>query len=163
MNTTINQHIQKESRNNFVINLAINGAIAWFTFKQQHTIFMWGDKSFAPDLLITVTLLSLILSAIVMLIHRKKAAKGTLNTLTWRTESWFHRILKYFPENTLSASLYFALAGFLLFGLPTIAIFYALGVTELTALQYAIFKGIWTGVIAALLIPPVITLSLARD
>lgn len=162
MSPALTRHIKKESVSNFIINMFCNGLIAWFIFKPQPALALWGQNGFGVDLLLTALLLSLILSAIVIMIHRHKLAKNGIEALLWNANVASHRMLKLVPSHWLPASLCFAVGGLLLLGLPTLALLYAGGFHEMSAMQYSIFKGIWAGAIAALIIPPVIMVALGR-
>lgn len=162
MPPVLTRHIKKESISNFVINMLCNGVIAWFIFKPQATLALWGEHGFGIDLLVTALLLSLILSAIVIMIHRHKLAKNKIDALLWNANVTSHRLLRLIPSHWLPASLCFAVAGLLLLGLPTFALLYASGFHEMSVLHYSIFKGIWAGLVAAMIIPPVIMVAVGR-
>jgi hypothetical protein len=67
-----------------------------------------------------------------------------------------------FPESTFKSALLFGLVGMLLIAPLTLAGFWLLGIEEIPPTQYAIFKGIWAGIIAAVLIVPMVLIALRK-
>ena len=70
--------VRKGVISNFIFNVAINGGLTLWLLGGNETLPMWGDPAFGPDLLITGFLLSAIVAAIGMEVHRRKAKRGDM-------------------------------------------------------------------------------------
>lgn len=150
----LHRHLRKEMIINFVINIAANGTIAWFAFAASQHVAMWGEHSFGPDLALTAFFLCWIIGAIFVAVHRSKASKGKMAPLAIAVPDWL-------PRNSLLMGLLFGVAGLLLFYPLTLGVLWALGLGEIELLAFCIFKGVWAGVLACLVIPPAVIFGLA--
>ncbi len=71
-------------------------------------------------------------------------------------QSWVNRL----PASTLGNAFWFGIAGmFLVAPLPLVG-FYLAGVEQIAPLHYAIFKGLWAGLLAATLVVPMVISAL---
>ena len=122
MNATLKSHIRMQSRLNFIINLVLNGAIAWFLLKDKPALSAWGEHGYGADLMITGFLLASLVALFAIKGHRSKLAKGQHEAV---------------PPAELGAPL-----------------------PPFSPPAYAVFKGVWAGILAALVIPPAIKLGL---
>ena len=80
-----------------------------------------------------------------------------------RSVPWLHNILRRMPTRFWAAGLVFGLFGLLVVAPLTLGPMALLGITELSPLAYAIFKGIWAGVMAGVMIVPIVMVALATD
>jgi hypothetical protein len=150
---SLQSHIVKESRNSFIINLAINGGLAWYIFRHKPELSLWGANGFGQDMLVTALLLWLLLSVIVIAIHRKKAKAGHLPAVADADYPTMRRALSWLPRGTWAASTILGFIGVILFALPLLAAFHMLDVSTMSPMHYSIFKGVWAGVMAAFATP----------
>lgn len=156
MNHSLQSHIRTQARHNFVINLVLNGAIAWFLLRDKPALTAWGEHGYGADLMITGFLLAALVAVFTMKIHRAKLAKGEHEPVPAAALGTLSRVA---TRNDWSNSLLFGLAGALL-GAGTVGMLMLLPLPPFSPLAYAVFKGVWAGILAALVIPPAIKLGL---
>jgi hypothetical protein len=161
MHSTLARYIIKESSVNFVTNAFFNGLIAWLLLRGGPDLTMWGEHSFAIDLMATAFILLLIVTLIVVPLQRRKVRSGKMNVLLWDPGCKLHRCLQRFPASLWAKGVVFGLIGLVVFIPLTLAPLAILGVTHFTPASYAVFKGLWAGVLAAVLMGPMIMLGLA--
>lgn len=154
MSTSLSAHIRKET----LVNLVINGGLAYWLLHKHPELLAWGENGYGPDLLITGFLLAAIISAIFIAMHRRKRAKGDLEGLAGAEQGW----VRHMPANTWLAAGVFGLIGLLVAAPLLLAILWVLGIESLVPLHYAMIKGLWAGLLAALLVPPAIRLGLRQ-
>ena len=65
-----------------------------------------------------------------------------------------------FPASTFKSALLFGLTGMLVIAPLTLLGFHLFGVDQVTPVNYAIFKGIWAGSTAGLLVIPMVLTAL---
>lgn len=158
MSATLSAHIRKESLVNLAINLLINGGLAYWLLHEHPELLAWGEHGYGPDLLITGFLLAAIISVIFIAMHRRKRVKGELPGLSVAEQGW----VRHLPGNPWVAGVVFGLIGLLIAAPLLLGLLWLSGVQALSPLHYALIKGIWAGVFAALVVPPAIRLGLRQ-
>jgi hypothetical protein len=153
-------HIRHEILGSGISNTIFNGVIAWLLLKNGPALRWGGEHSFAVDVIATGLLLPLIVALIVIPLQRGKLNKGKLAPINLGTASVMQSLADRFPASTFKSALVFGLIGMLLIAPLTLAGFYLLGIEEIPPAQYAIFKGIWAGIIAAVLVVPMVLIAL---
>jgi hypothetical protein len=161
MSSTLRRYILRESTINFITNAFFNGVIAWLLLRGGSDLTMWGEHSFAIDLMATAFILLFIVTLIVVALHRRKVRHGKIEPLVWDQQRWMHRLLQRFPASLWRSGLLFATIGLLLFSPLTLVPMAALGYEHFTPDAYAVFKGLWAGLVAGLMMGPMILLGLA--
>ena len=156
MNASLQSHIRTQSRHNFVINLVLNGAIAWFLLKDKPALTAWGEHGYGADLMITGFLLAALVAVFAMKGHRSKLAKGQHEAVP---PAALGALACVATRNDWSNSLLFGLAGALIVA-GSVGMLMLLPLPPFSPLAYALFKGVWAGLLAALVIPPAIKLGL---
>ena len=156
MNDTLKSHIRTQSRLNFVINLVLNGAIAWFLLKDKPALTAWGEHGYGADLMITGFLLAALIAVFTMKAHRAKLARGEHESVP---PAALGALACVATRSDWSNSLLFGLAGTLV-GVGTVGMLMLLPLPPFSPLAYAVFKGVWAGILAALIVPPAIKLGL---
>jgi len=144
-----------------ISNLVFNALIAWLLLRGGPALGWGGPSSFAVDLLATAFLLPLIVALIVIPLQRRKLARGAAAPLAGRCEgayAWVERL----PRGTLAAAVVFGLLGLCLFAPLTLLGMLAVGVEQIQPGHYALFKGLWAGLLAAVLAPPMVLCALRR-
>jgi hypothetical protein len=145
--TEIQRYVRQQALLNLVVNFVLNGAIAWWLLHEQEQISAWGDHAYGSDLLITGFLLSSILAVIVLKIHHRKRDGGLLPTEP-SDSPWLNRL----PHNPWTAALVLGVLGTLIAAPMLIALLQLTGFETLAPLPYALIKGVWAGVWAAILV-----------
>ena len=156
------RRLQREVSVNVGTNVAANGAIAWFLFRDTTTISLWNaEASFGYDLLATGVILAVILGMILIPLQRRAFTKTPellegFSSDSLPTPPWDFGLLAYRPIPF--QLIIYGLSG-LLIALITLLVFSISGVAALTPLQYSVFKGAWTGVLAGLITRQIIVRS----
>ncbi|PKP72231.1 MAG: hypothetical protein CVT83_00905 [Alphaproteobacteria bacterium HGW-Alphaproteobacteria-5] len=161
MSKALRRHIRHETVINFSINACINGLLAWWLLKQKAMLSLWGQEGFAVDLVVTGFIMLLILASIVVPLNRRKMTRGVLSAHQWDAGSTLQNLLRKLPRRLPLVALCFALFGALVAAPLTIFVLQAVSVTELTPMNYSIFKAVWAGALSALMIAPLIRLATA--
>lgn len=146
--------VRKSAISNFIFNTAINGGLTLWLMSGSEVLSMWAEPAFGPDFIATGFILSVILSAIVVELHRRKAMNGEMAPVPI-TSSTLQRIS---TQNRWVGCGAFGVAG----ALVSVV---ALGVISLLADSmsletYAVVKGLWTGTLAAAIVLPAMLLGL---
>jgi hypothetical protein len=134
-----------------IFNFVLNAAIAWAMFRGLAQVPLWGQESIGADTLGTSFILPFLTCLAVTRLARKRVQKGHLSRLEWTRDS--HPMLGYLPETTVKRALVLGLAGLVLFAPPTMAAFYALGVSDLALRDFIVFKASFAAVEAAIVTP----------
>jgi hypothetical protein len=158
---TLRQYIFRESTINFITNAFFNGVIAWFLLRGGSDLTMWGEHSFAIDLMATSFVLLFIVTLIVIPLQRRKVLRGDIAGIRWQDNLFLHRQLQRFPDSAWRCGVLIGAIGLLFFIPLTLLPMSALGINHFTPEAYAVFKGLWAGLIAGLMMGPMILLGLA--
>ncbi|TDI62350.1 MAG: hypothetical protein E2O92_01180 [Alphaproteobacteria bacterium] len=161
MPITVVASIKKEATINGLLNAVFNGLIPWFQHNDKTTVPLMGEGGFGMDIAITAFILLFLVSMIVIGAQRKKARKEQVMGFEWDDTKRLHRLLRKVPGKFWAAGLVFGLFGLLVVTPLTLGPLALLGIDALTPLAYAIFKGIWAGLMAAIMIVPIILVALA--
>ena len=156
------KHLKHEAIVGGLSNAVFNGVIAWLLLRSGPNLLWHDESSFAIDIIATALLLPLIVALIVIPLQRSKLNKGKLPAMSLGNDSLLQRVANRFPFSTGKSATLFGLTDMLLIAPLTLLAFYLLGITEVTPLNYAIFKGVWAGVMAAALVLPMVLVAL-RD
>jgi len=143
-----------------VSNTLFNGLIAWLLLRGGPALGWSGPGNFVVDLLATGFLLPFIVALIVIPLQRRKLAAGALPPMSLGADSALQRWVDRMPVGTFGNALLFGLAGALLVTPPTLALLYFAGIQSIDATPYALFKGVWAGLLAALLVLPIVLVAL---
>lgn len=153
-------HIQHEILVCGASNTVFNGLSAWLLMKGGPSLQWSGDHTFVVDLVATAFILPLLVAFIVIPLQRSKLNKGKLQPLNLGTSSFMQSLADRFPASTPKSALLFGLIGMLIIAPLTLAGLYLLGIQAISPGYYAIFKGIWAGLMAAVLVVPMVLIAL---
>ncbi len=153
MSNELRSEIRRAAVGNFVANLVINGAIAWWLLGGHAVLSLWDAPAYGPDLLATGFLLSAAVAAIVMAINRRKARRGNAQALA--SVAWTRLVD---GRSAWTTSLSFGLLGAALSAVVLGVL--AIATDSLTGPVYAALKGVWAGVLAAAIAAPATLLGL---
>jgi ribosomal protein S18 acetylase RimI-like enzyme len=141
----------------FVVNVLINGAIAWATFRGAPAIPRWGASSIAGDTLATSFLLPAITCLIVTPLVRGAARRGAAPAHAGALPN----ALAAFARPLLPRALLLGLACLLVAGGLAVALLQAAGVESLAFAPFVAGKALYAGVLAAFVQPAIAWLALA--
>ena len=153
-------HIRHEALVSGISNTVFNGVIAWLLLRRGPALRWSGEHSFVIDLVATGFLLPLIVALIVIPLQRGKLKKGSLQPIHLGASSRIQALADRFPANTFMSALLFGLIGMLIFAPLTLLGFRLLGIEDIGPGQYALFKAAWTGLLAAVLVVPMVLVAL---
>ena len=157
----LKKHIQREVMLSGVLNALINGLLAWWVFKDVNEVPMWAEHGFAKDLVMTSCLLMFFLSLIVIVLHRRKVAKGIMASQLWDSSKSLHCLLRRSPQSPFLSALLFGALGLFIVAPVTLLPLVVLDINVLSPAAFALFKALWSGLLGALIVGPVILLGLA--
>jgi hypothetical protein len=160
MSAQVAAHLRHEAMVGGVSNTVFNGVIAWLLLKNGAPLAWTGASSFVIDVCATAFLLPFIVALIVIPLQKGKLAKGKLAVIDLGGQSRVQQLVEKMPDSTFANALLFGLAGLCLIAPLTLLAFNLLGVVEVSPLHYAIFKGLWAGLMAAVLVLPMVLVAL---
>ena len=154
------EHLRHEMLVGGLSNAVFNGLIAWLMLRTGPALAWGGEHSFAVDVIATGFLLPLIVALIVIPLQRGKLNRGKLQPLDLGPPSRIQALANRLPGATFSSALLFGLFGMCIIAPLTLLAFYLVGVEQVSPVNYAIFKGIWAGAMAAVLVIPMVLVAL---
>lgn len=155
----IKNEITSETRKNIVINLVLNGLIAYFLMRQYSSLTAWGDNGYGVDLLITGFILSGLLGAIFIGLFRRKRDRAELIPAGHEGQS----LAWLLPYNPWLAALLMGVLGAAIAAPILLALLALLDIDSMHPLQYAVIKGVWAGVLAGIVVPIAIAQGLRTE
>jgi hypothetical protein len=150
------QHLKHEALVGGVSNTVFNGVIAWLLLKGGSALGWSGSNSFVVDIFATAFILPFIVALIVIPMHKRKLAKGKIGAMDFGAESRLQSLVNRLPASTFGNAFWFGIAGLCLCAPPPLIAFHLLGVEQISPTNYAIFKGVWAGTMAAILVVPMV-------
>lgn len=153
-------HLKKEALTGGISNAIFNGLIAWLMLRGGPDLVWIGQHSFVIDILATAFLLPLIVALIVIPLQRRKLSKGELQPMKLESGSLLQSLADRFPGGLVTSSLLFGLAGLLIFSPVALLSIYAGRIESFSPAAYATFKGVWAGLMAAVLVVVMVLVAL---
>ena len=154
-------YLRREVTTNGLTNAFFNGVICWYLIKEKVDLTWWCEHSFGGDILATALILPWIVAMIVIPLQRSKVRKGKI--APWHCDDTTRKSLKIlakFPQSLWLNGLYFGLLGMLVIGPITLLGLWLAGAATFTPMEYAIFKGLWAGCLAAVTVIPMLLVGL---
>jgi hypothetical protein len=145
-----------------ISNAVFNGGIAWWLLKDGPALAWSGEHSFVIDIFATAFILPFIVALIVIPMHRRKLARGKIATIDFGLNSRIQRWVNRLPPSTPANAFWFGVTGLCLAPVLPLIGFYFFGVGQIEPLNYAIFKGLWAGLMAAILVIPMVMSALRK-
>ena len=155
-------HLRHEVLVGGISNMIFNGLIAWLLLRNGPAQTWGGSHSCAIDIIATAFILPFIVALIVIPLQKRKMARGKLPPIDLGAESRLQRFVNRLPASTFLNAVIFGLVGMCLIAPLTLLGFFLLGVTEVPPLNYSIFKGVWAGCMAGLLVIPMVLSALRK-
>ncbi len=157
-------YLRREVTTNGLTNAFFNGVICWYLIKEKADLTWWGAHSFAGDIIATSLILPWIVAMIVIPLQRSKVRKGKIQPWQCDTDSpRILQILQSFPQSLWLNGLYFGLLGMLVVAPVTLLLLWIAGASLFTPMEYAIFKGVWAGCLAAITVLPMLFVGLRAE
>jgi hypothetical protein len=153
-------HLRREVLVCGISNAIFNGLGVWMLKKNGPELGWGGDNSFAVDIIATGLLLPFIVALIVIPLQRSKLNKGTLQPIHLGTGSFMQALADRFPAATFKSACLFGAIGMLVAAPLTLAALQLMGVEQFQPRDYALFKGVWAGILAAVLVVPMVLIAL---
>lgn len=153
-------HLRHEILVGGISNTVFNGLIAWLLLRSGPNLEWGGKHSFAVDVIATGLLLPFIVALIVIPLQRAKLRNGKLQSIDLGPSSSIQSIANRMPASTWKSALLFGLFGMCVIAPATLLGFHLAGVDQIAPLSYAIFKGVWAGLVAAVLVVPMVLIAL---
>jgi hypothetical protein len=163
MSNWARQHLRHEVLVGGISNMVFNGIIAWLLLKGGPNQAWQGSHSFVVDILATAFILPFIVALIVIPLQKSKLNKGKLQTMDLGPNSRLQSLVNRLPQSTFLNALLFGACGMTVIAPLTIALLALSGVAEFTPLAYSIFKGVWAGLMAGILVIPMVMSALRRS
>ena len=156
----LKRYLVHNATTNGLANAVCNGLICYWLIKDKGTVTWWGHSNFGGDLLATGFILPFIVTLIVIPVQRAKLNKGKITSIEGhQVPRLLNRFLS-FPQSIWANATLFGLIGALAIGGATLLLLAMLGVNSFTPFQYAWFKGIWAGLLAAILVGPMVVVAI---
>jgi hypothetical protein len=147
-------YVRRSAASNFVFNFFINAGLAWWLLRESSELTAWGSDAYGPDLLITGFLLSTLVAAIVMEIHKRKAANGGMGAVPLNSKL----LQSAAAQNRFFTCLAIGVLGTVASAVAVLCV--AAATTSLSVTAYAGLKGLWAGFLAAAIVYPATALGL---
>ena len=163
MTQELTTYLKLECSVNGLTNAFFNGLICWLIVKNSGTITWWGAHNFGYDMLATSFILPFIVTLIVIPTQCRKTAKNKTPAFRLDTSNTTQAILSKFPASNMGRAFYFGIIGMVIIGGISLLALVLAGVQHFTPLEYSIFKGLWAGLLSAILVVPMILLALHKD
>ncbi|MFT5482782.1 MAG: hypothetical protein ACI9GW_001436 [Halieaceae bacterium] len=160
---TAGAHLLHEVLVGGVSNAIFNALAAWLLLRGGSNLTFGGDNSFAIDVVATAFILPFIVSLIVIPLNQRKLRNNKVDTISATYIPCIQTFLNHFPKGLAMRAVCFGVLGVALFSPGVLLPLWALGISEFSPLQYAIFKGFWAGLLAAVLVVPMILLALRKN
>lgn len=157
------QHLRHEALVGGLSNAVFNGGIAWWLLKDGPALAWSGEHSFVIDIFATAFILPFIVALIVIPMHRRKLAHGSISTMDFGLHSGVQRWVNRLPQSTAGNAFWFGLIGLCLAPVLPLIGFYLAGVEQIEPVSYATFKGLWAGLMAAVLVIPMVMSALRKN
>ncbi|MBN7796907.1 hypothetical protein [Parahaliea mediterranea] len=144
--SAIKGYIRKQVLISFLANLVINGTLAYWILNDLQLLTATGEHGYVRDILLTGLLLSWLFSWINLVIHYRKRQRGELPVVQpGAGVSWL-------PSRLWLSAIVMAVLSASIAGGAMLALLSVLFPSGVDPLQYAILKGVWTGVLAGVLV-----------
>jgi ribosomal protein S18 acetylase RimI-like enzyme len=141
----------------FAVNVVINAAIGWATFRGAAVIPRWGEASVAGDMLGMSFFLPAITCLIVTPLVRGAARRGAAPALEGALPRWLHPFRRALPVRALLLGL----ACVPIAGGLAVALLHGLGVESLAFAPFLGWKALYSGLLGACVQPAIALLALA--
>jgi len=138
----------EEGGGSIVVNLLLNGLIAFLMFRGAQSVPLWGQQSIAGDTIGTTFFLPLFTSLIVTPLARGQVRAGRFPQLDGAPLG-----LQWMPRRTLWRGALLGVITAAVVAPPAIAVLALLGVTQQSFWGFVIFKAVFAAALGAVVTP----------
>lgn len=144
----------------FLVNVAINAAIAWVVFHSLGSVPLWGVTSIALDTVATCFLLPFMTCVIVTRLALREIRRGRFDAPNWRRAS--SPTLRRLPASTEGRAVFLGGICVAILAPLTIWALVLAGVDALSFQRFLVFKSLFAGILGGAL-TPIIALAALGD
>jgi hypothetical protein len=144
-----------------VVNLPLNVAIAWLSFRGASEVPFWGSQSIAADTIATCFLLPLITTLIVTPLSRSRVRSGSVRPLDWT--AGMRSTLGWLPSGTWWRGVAFGALATLVIAPVALIALRVLDVDAMRFGPFVAFKGAFAAALGVLVAPMVAGYAIAAD
>jgi hypothetical protein len=144
----------------FVFNLAFNAALGWYEFRPHVPVPLWGDPSIGADILGMLFFLPSFTCLIGTPLINRATRLGKVDKLTITPEQ--HWLLRHLPRSLWVRSFLIGVACTVALGPLSIGLLALLDLHSWTLTAAVNFKGVYAGVLAAMVTPPIALYALSQ-
>jgi hypothetical protein len=131
-----------------VVNLLINGVIAFLMFRGSASVPLWGQQSIAGDTIGTTFFLPLFTSLMVTPLSRRRMRAGDLSPIVGAPLG-----LQWLPEHTLRRGIALGVFTAIAVAPLSLAVLALLGVAEQSFWGFVAFKAVFAAALGAVVTP----------
>lgn len=132
-----------------IINFILNGLIIWALYRGVPEVPLWGEPSYAVDLVITAFLLPFLTGLIVGPLVPPQVRQGKVAALPGAV----FPLAGMARRGVLVRSLLLGLMGVIFAAVPMVWLLDMANAQPLATMSYVWFKAIWAGMLAAVITP----------
>ena len=140
-----------------VVNLLLNAAIAWATFRGATTVPLWGQQSIGGDTIGTTFFLPFFTTLIASRIVRSQVRSGRVPPLPWAGPSLLRRL----PASLAGRGTLLGIACIAVVGIPATWMMGAADVGPMTFGGFIAFKALFAAVLGMVVTPVIARMALA--
>lgn len=134
-----------------VVNAVLNALIAWLSFRSTMMVPFWGQQSIGADTIGTCIILPLLTTLIATPLCRARVRAGALSPLA--PTPTLGRVLGGLPTGTFTRGLVVGVLTAMVVAPPTLLALRWLGVTAWPLATFIGFKGVFGGMLGAVVTP----------
>jgi hypothetical protein len=144
----------------FLFNLAFNAAFGWYLFRAHVPVPLWGDPSIGVDILGMLFFLPFFTCLAGTPLINRATRLGKVDKLTIAPEE--HWLLRHLPRSLWLRSILIGLACVVALGPISIGVLALLDLHSWTLSAAIPFKGVYAGVLAAIVTPPIALYAMSQ-
>lgn len=148
----------EEGLGSVLVNLLLNGVIAYLMFRSAVSVPLWGQQSIAGDTIGTTFFLPLFTCLIVTPLARRQVHAGRLEPLDGTPLG-----LAWLPARAFWRGAVLGVLSVILVAPPTIMLLSALGVTQQSFWGFVLFKAVFAAALGAVVTPLIALWAIAGN
>src|SRR5512139_2404002 len=142
----VDSYIRTQGMSCAVINAVLNPVVAWLGNRQMGFMPLWGGNSIVVDTAVTSIVLSLLVAVFVTSGVRRDFKAGRVRGTNGFSRKG--RLLSRLPSEAWALGLMFGFSIAIVLTPLTLGLFHLIGITGLSFVTFALFKAVYTGVLA---------------